>query len=281
MNRIEEQARYYSNLPLRDRSIKAVVHLEDSEDILFWNHQLQNVSTAKYLFLSYSKNDKGNDSRGCEQCLRYRPYLTKRFFICIDSDLRQLKQEEEITADNYIAQTYTYSWENHFCEAEHLQTRFSELVPNSRFDFRVFLQKLSSVVYEPLLYLVHYSYSSELNRQWNVSKFNACLPLQPKREDFANDGNAYIERAAKLFRDSLENLQRPEVMTNKYINEGNAYLHIQGHQLYRLLLHIGTMLCSGTGVAFKTAILDKAFHINGYAEIDNVQNDLKQITSAE
>jgi flagellar biosynthesis/type III secretory pathway protein FliH len=32
MNRIEEQARYYQNLPLRDRTIKAVVHLEDEED---------------------------------------------------------------------------------------------------------------------------------------------------------------------------------------------------------------------------------------------------------
>lgn len=69
-------------------------------------------------------------------------------------------------------------------------------------------------------------------------------------------------------------------MTNEYLNEENAYLHIQGHQLYKLLLHVGTMLCSGTGVAFKTDILDKALHVNGYSEIDNVQTDLKQITSA-
>lgn len=41
MNRIEEQARYYRNIPLRDRSIKAVVHLEDAEDKLFWNNQLE------------------------------------------------------------------------------------------------------------------------------------------------------------------------------------------------------------------------------------------------
>lgn len=81
MNRIEEQVRYYRIFTLRDRSIKAVVHLEDSEDILFWNHQLHALP-AKYLYLPYSKNDKGNNTRGCEQCLRFRPYLTKRFFIC-------------------------------------------------------------------------------------------------------------------------------------------------------------------------------------------------------
>ena len=229
MNRIEEQARYYRNLPLRDRSIKAVVHLEDSEDILFWNNQLQSASPAKYIYLPYSKNDKGNETRGCEQCLRYRPYLTKRFFICIDSDLRQLKGEDGLSADNYIAQTYAYSWENHFCEAEHLQARFSDLIPDSEFDFRVFLKKLSAVVYEPLLYLVHYSQDSELNQQWNVSKFNACLPLQPKREDLANDGNTYVEKVVKLFCYSLEGLQRPETMTNEHLNKENAYLHIQGH----------------------------------------------------
>ena len=51
MNRIEEQARYYQNLPLRDRGVKAVVHLEDAEDELFWNHQLQKASPATYHFL--------------------------------------------------------------------------------------------------------------------------------------------------------------------------------------------------------------------------------------
>ena len=279
MNRIEEQARYYRNLPLRDRSIKAVVHLEDSEDKVFWNHQLQSISPSKYLFLTYSKNDKGNDTHGCEQCLRYRPYLSKRFFVCIDSDLRQLKGEEGLTAANYIAQTYAYSWENHFCEAEHLQKRFVEQVPNSNFDFRVFLQKLSAAVYEPLLYLVHYSKSPELNQQLNITNFNACLPLQPKREDLMDNGSNYIERVANSFDERLKGLQIPDVMTNDHLDASNAYLHIQGHQLYNLILHIGTMLCHGSGVAFKTDILDKASHVDGYSEIDNVQTDLKQITT--
>lgn len=280
MNRIEEQARYYRNLPLRDRSIKAVVHLEDAEDILFWNNQLQSASPAKYHFLSYSKSDGNNDTHGCEQCLRYRPFLSKRFFICIDSDLRQLKGEDGLSVDKYIAQTYAYSWENHFCEAEHLQARFAELVSDSVFDFRVFLKELSAVVYEPLLYLVHYSQDSELSKQWNISKFNACLPLQPKRKELAENGRAYIEKVAKLFNDNLKGLQRLEVMTNEYLNEENAYLHIQGHQLYKLVLHIGIMLCKGTGIAFKTGILDTALHVDGYSEINNVQTDLKQITSA-
>lgn len=280
MNRIEDQAQYYNNLPLRDRSIKAVVHLEDSEDILFWDNQLQNAYPAKYQYITYSKNDKGADTRGCEQCLRFKPYLTKRFFICIDSDLRQLRGEEGLTAENEIAQTYAYSWENHFCEAEHLQNRFSALVPNADFNFSVFLKDLSKVVYNPLLNLVHYSQSSDLNREWNISKFNACLPLQPKREELAYNGEAYITKVDSLFANALGNLHQPAIMTNEYLDEENAYLHIQGHQIYKLILQIGTLLCKGTVVAFKGDILDKSIHTDGYPEIDDVQTDLKQITSA-
>ncbi|MBR4160103.1 MAG: DUF4435 domain-containing protein [Bacteroidaceae bacterium] len=281
MNRIEEQARYFRNIPLRDRSIKAVVHLEDAEDKLFWNNQLQKAFSGKYLFIPYSKNQKGNDVHGCEQCLRYKAYLTKTFFICIDSDLRQLKGEEGLTAESLIAQTYAYSWENHFCEAEHLQERFEELVPNSDFDFQVFLRKLSAVIYKPLLYLVQYSQSSELNQQWNITRFNSCLPLQPSRDELADNGSAYIERVKLLFEAALQNLQQPENMVNEHLDDANAYLHIQGHQLYKLVLHIGTMLCKRTRVAFKTDILDKSLHTDGYLEINSVQADLSKITSKE
>lgn len=277
MDRIYQQAQYFSNLPLRDRSIKAVVHLEDSDDVPFGSNQLRNIHPAKYRFLTYSKNGNGTDSRGCEQCLRYKPYLNKRFFICIDSDLRQLKGEQGLTANNNVAQTYAYSWENHFCEAEHLQERFTELVSDSDFDFKVFLHNLSVVVYRPLIYLVHYSRCSELNQQWNITKFNSCLPLQPKRDELEDNGKGYIGRVAELFDEKISGLQQPEEMTNEYIDEANAYLHIQGHQLYKLVLQIGSMLCKGKGVAFKTEILDKAVHTEGYNEIENVQLDLMQI----
>ena len=248
---------------------------------MFWNHQLQKASPATYHFLAYSKNDKGNEAHGCEQCLRYKSFLTSRFFICIDSDLRQLRGEKGLSADNFIAQTYAYSWENHFCESEHLQERFVKMLPNVEFDFNIFLQDLSKVVYQPLLYLVHYSKGSELNQQWNITKFNACLPLQPKREELANNGSLYLERVTKLFSEAIDNLQQEVPLEYEHLDETNAYLHIQGHQLYKLVLHIGTLFCHGTDVAFKSDVLDKALHTEGYAEIDNVQSDLVKITSVQ
>jgi len=155
------------------------------------------------------------------------------------------------------------------------------MLPNVGFDFCIFLEGLSRVVYQPLLYLVHYSKDPELNQQWNITKFNACLPLQPKREELANNGSVYLEKVAKLFSEAIANLQQEVPLEYEHLDETNAYLHIQGHQLYKLVLHIGTLFCHGTNVAFKTDILDKALHTEGYAEIDNVQSDLVKITSVQ
>ena len=105
------------------------------------------------------------------------------------------------------------------------------------------------------------------------------MPLQPKRKELTDNGRVYIERVAQLFENALGELEQPKQMTIEHLNEANAYLHIQGHQLYKLVLHIGTMLCRGTGVAFKSDILDKVLHTGGYQEIDNVQSDLEQIIS--
>lgn len=93
MDWISKQAKLYRNLSLTNR-YTAIVHLEDKEDERFWDYQLQHVKPGRYRYLYYSKNDNGTDTRGCEQCLRFRPYLTDRFFICIDSDLRLLKGED-------------------------------------------------------------------------------------------------------------------------------------------------------------------------------------------
>lgn len=48
MNRIYQQALYYSNIPLRDRSINAVVHLENTDDVPFWNNQLQEAYPGRH-----------------------------------------------------------------------------------------------------------------------------------------------------------------------------------------------------------------------------------------
>ena len=255
---------------------QAVVHLEDKEDEYFWDYQLQSVKPGRYRYLYYSKSDKGTDSRGCEQCLRFRPYLTDRFFICIDSDLRLLRGEQGLVAANHIAQTYTYSWENHLCESAHLNERKDNAIPHSDFDLQAFLHSFSKIVYKPMLYLIQCGADSSTNQLWNVSKFNACIPLQPSRSELADNAAGYLAKVEENFNKALATLPS-EVKTVEPLTEENAYLHMQGHQLYKLVMHIGSMLCGGTDIAFKTDVLDKGLHTNGYEEIESLQSDLQYI----
>ena len=109
-NIYKSQAEYWKNLPIIDRSIKACVHLEDEEDIFFWDTILQKCDAGKYHYIPYSKSKEGYDTHGCEQCLKFLPFLSDTFFICIDSDYRYLLQQPNIDAKHYVLQTYTYSW---------------------------------------------------------------------------------------------------------------------------------------------------------------------------
>lgn len=136
-NVYKDQARDLANIPILRRDVIACVHLEDKEDIVFWDAMLQNRRQGKYHYVTHSKSQNGKETSGSSQCLKFRPYLSKQFFICIDSDMRYLLQEPENDAAHFVCQTYTYSWENHYCEAKDLQKRFVEICPDKagQFDF--------------------------------------------------------------------------------------------------------------------------------------------------
>lgn len=276
-NNIESQARNFARIPIYNKKYRAVVHLEDEEDKVFWDRRLQQVQKGRYLYITHSKNAKGVESTGCRQCLLYKGHLSKSFFICIDSDFRQLWQEEGLTSDYYIAQTHTYSWENHQCEAIHLQERLTRKVPASEFDFRIFLTNLSYVLYRPLLYLIHYSKDRVLSKEWNISLFNACMPAQPDHTMLMNNGEPYIHYVKERFDSALSGLKEEPLSPNAQLTEANAYLHIQGHHLFHLVNHIGSMIYKEQGKTFADEILNASNHLQGYAEIDDVKSDLKMI----
>ena len=50
-NIYKSQAEYWKNLPIIDRSIKACVHLEDEEDIFFWDTNTTKCDAGKYPFI--------------------------------------------------------------------------------------------------------------------------------------------------------------------------------------------------------------------------------------
>ena len=187
-NFIEQQALDFANVSLIQRDVVASVHLEDWEDVLFWDTVIQRVRRGRYNYISYSKADSGHRASGSSQCMKYVGYLSKQFFVCVDSDMNYLMQTPGMDEEHYVAQTYTYSWENHYAQAE--AARYADLG----------------------------------------------------------------------------------------LTEGNAYLHVRGHNLYDLLKSIGRQLCSSHCVDFENAVLNASLpDENCYWELRRVSADLTQI----
>jgi hypothetical protein len=279
------QATYFANVLIHQTNAIACVHLEDSEDKPFWNTLLQNHRSGFYYYITYSRSKKGNDTSGCEQCLKYRPYLSKQFFICIDSDMRYLLQEQELDANHFVCQTYTYSWENHFCEASALKQRFESQCPDkaATFDFSVFLSELSKTVYKPLLHLLYCQKNDKSD--FDMDMFSSCLPKQCKRVELVDNGKPLIERIAKNFEPYLNTVFAKSIdfeVEKKYcqtlnVNEQNAYLHIRGHNIFDLVSYIGSLLCRGTSVSFKNDVLMSDLPPQTYWQIKKVAEDIATI----
>lgn len=288
-NLIEQQAIDFANVPIIQKGIRASVHLEDWEDVLFWDTMIQRVAPGRYNYLAYSKSDSGERSSGSSQCLKYAGYLSNRFFVCIDSDMHYLLNENGIDSDHFISQTYTYSWENHYCEATHLQARLTGVLPTValKFDFVQFLSNYSHIIYRPLLALL---YCLRIRDERITRKsFAACLPHQCKSVQLAENGSSLLREIEQSLNElvngsSIESETDFEQEEKRYkrfgLTKENAYLHIRGHNLYDLLKSIGYQLCSSYHVDFENQILNRAVPgSDSYWEIRRVDAGLREILS--
>ena len=280
MDNIASQARYFNNLPVLSPKYRSVVHLEDEEDKAFWNTILQRFRPGVYFYVPYSKSNNGFNTHGCDQCLKYRPYLSSRFFVCIDSDLRYLMNEPNLDADHYIIQTYTYSWENHFCKANNLQATVDANASGCSFDFSVFLRNLSKALYKPFLLLLYCRRTG--NKYLTEKVFRQILKSQCKVVEIRNNGQGYLYYINSKFKPLLDGSTSIGFDANAeavlYRSKGlfidNTYLHIRGHNIYNLVLHIGNMVTRGLPVNFAEDVL-KQVPINGrYWEYVRIKNDL-------
>ena len=77
-NLIEQQAIDFANVPIIQRDIRASVHLEDWEDVLFWDTMIQREAPGRYNYLAYSKADNGQRASGSSQCMKYIGYTSKQ-----------------------------------------------------------------------------------------------------------------------------------------------------------------------------------------------------------
>lgn len=195
--------------------------------------------------------------------------------------MRRFSEESNIDAEHYIAQTYTYSWENHCCEAKNLNQRF--VLISKDFDFHKFLLELSNIVYLPILYLIYYKERD--NQKWNVNKFKKCVPIQVQRTDLAHNGESILLFVKSSFEEALSKILIKDSelkclkdrMQKFDLTPSRAYLYMQGHSLYNLISYIGSLLCRGKNTRFDQEILNDLSRLSGYKEIDNVLTDLNTI----
>ncbi len=262
--------------------VDSLVHVEDKDDIWFWHQILTKFRPGKYKFLPGSNNEKLKHTSGCWQCLKYREFLSQRFFICIDSDLRFLKGEN-IKAAEGILQTYTYSWENHCCFAEKLQQCFNQMTGNSlRFDFKIFLKELSRILYKPFLLMLH---CEEVGLSYfNKDVFKRLISLQYKAHDEENNGEVLLNRIAKEVNSAMIPVLQSHTIdfslyeskyAKKGVNAENEYLYIRGHALYNLINSIGSKICEQTGIDFEQNILMSAIYYQGYEAIEMIEKDVE------
>ena len=277
---IASQAQYYNNFRLIKRDVKSVVHLEDIEDKMFWNHILQRYRPGTYHFLYYSKSEKGNNTRGCSQCLKFLPYLTPDFFICIDSDFRHLMGEPNHDAAHYVIQTYTYSWENHFCEQVSLQAAITDNTAGLGFNFSVFLQNLSQSLYEPLLLLL---FCKRIGSNYLTEKtFRIKFKKQCTAAELQYNGRGYVTYIKNQFKNLLDGASSVGFDLNaeaasfklRGLDPGNAYLHVRGHNLYDLVSCIGKICFKNLGIRFNEDVLNKTPLGGSYWEYTNIAKDL-------
>lgn len=261
--------------------VDALVHVEDEDDIWFWRQILSRYRPARYKFLPGSINEYGRHTTGCFQCLKYRDFLTQRFFICIDSDLRYLLNED-ISAMHGILQTYTYSWENHCCFAERLQREFMDLTGRGEmFDFRSFLINYSKILYRPFILMLYCERCglSDFNREI----FKRLISIQYRAGDELNDGLSLLNRLAEevdsiinsiIIENEIDIIAEELRYTDKGLVPDNVYLYIRGHAVYNLINSIGEKLCEGSDVDFEQNILKSPLTLDTYDALFKIEKDI-------
>ena len=238
------------------RRCDAAVHVEAPQDQQFWStifHYF--VPQRKFHFISHSRTWRGIQASGVTQCLSFKPYLGKDFFICIDSDYRHLIQEPDINIQNYIFQTYTYSIENHYCAATGLDyvCEMASGQTNEIFNFELFLKRYSETVYE--LFLWHIYARTTFEFKFGRWEFYQLIGLRRNAPypDIKNNGESELAFLNERVESKLEWMKRVHPLTDiepvrqrmnaLEVRSDNVYLFLRGHNLFDSVVAVGRRVC--------------------------------------
>ena len=263
---------------------RAAVHVENKDDVAFWKQLLKHFRpNDRFHFISGSRNEYGRETSGVTQCLKYFPFLSPDFFICIDSDYRYLLREPRMDVRHFVLQTYTYSFENHHCFADGLHDvccRVTHL-ENTVFDFHTFLKRFSNILYE--LFIWHLYFQNAEPSRFSQYDFDSYIGLTNSKTHPLACDNA--EKALEELRHRVEwkiqHLQQNypnadlETVKQRYLKLGvtpdNVYLFVRGHNLYDMVSLVCKEVCKAI---LRTAKRNRAVTREMICELYRSRNNL-------
>ena len=246
-----EEIAKYRKASLLTSQCRAIIHLENKNDQIFWDKLLKIACPeSSFQFIPYTRSVSGNRGEGCAQCLVFKDFLDENFIIALDSDLHYLlKDMDGMDIEHFILQTYTYSFENHLCFAERLNGLPEKVcsLPNHIFDFKEFLLTYSNEVY-PLFLLFLYD-RQQTRRYISDNDFHKLLNFTGVKDKLKSNGadilselhtriEAETTRLKSFYPDYDEVLEQEKYLPLG-LSSDNAYLYIRGHNLFNLITEIG------------------------------------------
>ncbi|MBR1652184.1 MAG: DUF4435 domain-containing protein [Alloprevotella sp.] len=266
--------------------VSLVARVESEEDIPFWQHAFSHSRPDLKVKYLPGENGEGTDvrQRGKTVCMRYVPYLNRNFIICVDSDFDRFTRPGTLLADRFIFQTYTYSFENHHCWAESLQSKWQQLAVCD-FDFKAFLARLSGILYPVLIEML--TTKAAKKKAWNLTELcGVILSAQVNRAGVLdNNGHLLLEEIKSKVEDWSSRQVHPtaaacEKMRNESTDLGliaeTAYLFMQGHCIFDLVQRIGRILCDGRH-DFRYEVLMQTLASCTSPEMNHILADIKNL----
>lgn len=264
--------------------VDVIARVEAEDDIDFWRGVIHNARpTVKVKFIP-SEVASGVRHQGKSICLKYRNYLNRHFVVCVDSDFDNFTRQGLLTPPQFMLQTYTYSWENHHCVASNLQSTWSGL-HISDFDFEYFTSALSRMIYPSLCGII-------AARKLKVSAWtldSLCSELKSVQVNrpglLDRNGDALLkllEQSVSFWisgQPKLPDYDKAEFyasLQSAGLTPDTAYLYMQGHCIYDILLRIGNVLTGGKH-HFATEVMSASLRYSGYPEMEHIKSDVMTV----
>lgn len=257
--------------------------VEDAVDIRFWQSVLASRTKGKKVKFFPFVQKGGKRITGKSYIMKQIAMASANYIMCVDSDFDYLLQRPGFDAGHYILQTYTYSWENHYCWHDNLQAIWLKWQKNMMFDFSVFLPALGTVLYDALVMLL----TKKRLRHGGLTLTSVCNILDRiqgnRKELLENNGELLLGEIEKDYHTLLNNISTEDeaelnttrkLLSNAGMTPTNAYLYMQGHSVYNLVCRIGKALMNDE--SFEHQILIPSFSCTAdYPELMKIKEDIR------